>query len=343
MYSIDILIPTYNRDFLLNNVVENILKQSYDNLNVIISDNCSTDNTRKVGSFLSQKYNNVYYYRNIQNLGIYGNYNCALGNYCKSDYVLILSDDDFFIDFDYIKNAMEYIEKENLAWIAAGYYTVNTFTNQMKTFCRKEKFIGNGKEFLKIHKFGLDNFAWFTVIFNRKEALKFKFNEALHNSDYLTIFSIGFDKKVAILNKVVGIYTLNNVQSNYNVDQNRVMNSYKIYEILKYVYQDKYDEAILIENIKDCISAYFKFLMDKDALYNLVDFDDKFWIEYFRNLYNGRHFPFFDEETAKRYNMYITNKDKFKEIRFKQIEQEWNEIKNEFIMNYIRIFHETNT
>ncbi|SFO91858.1 glycosyltransferase family 2 protein [Hydrogenimonas thermophila] len=342
MKSIDILIPTYNRGYLLNSVVENILQQNYNNMKIIISDNCSTDNTQKIGSILSSKYNNVYYFRNTQNLGIYGNYNYALEHYCKSEYVLILSDDDFFIDFNYIKKSMEYIEKENLVWIGAGYNIVNTFTNKIKSFYRDSNFLGTGKEFLKIHKFGLDNFSWFTIIFNRTEALKVKFDTKLRNADYLTIFNIAFNKKIMILNDIVGVYTLNNFQSNHNVNEKHVFDGYKLYIELKNNYKEKYCDEIFIKNVKSYICSCFKFLMDKDAVFNLINFNDEYWIDHFKNLNNGLFYPFFDNETDKRYSIYKTNKTLFKKSRLKEMEKNWNEIRNEYIKEYIKVFDETN-
>jgi len=337
---IDILIPTYNRCFLLENVVENVLKQTYQYINIIIADNNSTDNTEKIGKNLSKIYNNIFYFKNPENLGVYGNYDYSLQNYCKSDYVLILSDDDFFIDYDYIKEAVKYIKKYDLAWIGAGYNIININTNSMKSFKRKEFFLGNGLEFLKEHKFGLDNFSWFSVVFNRKEAVKYKFNiYNLYNADYLPIFSMNFNKKRMILNKIVGVYTINSFQANNKTDIDFIMNGYKLYYFIKKY--TNYDENIFIINVKNYICAAFKNAMDK-AVFNNLKFEDERWFNFFKELENNKFYPFFDEITDDRYSLFKKDKQEFKQKRIKEIRKSMNVVIDDKIKKYIGSFNEKN-
>ena len=46
--NIDILLATYNGEKYIKEQIESILNQTYKNINLIISDDCSTDNTRKI-------------------------------------------------------------------------------------------------------------------------------------------------------------------------------------------------------------------------------------------------------------------------------------------------------
>lgn len=337
---IDVLIPTFNRSFLLENVIENILKQTYPYINIIIADNNSTDNTEEIGKNLVKRYDNVFYFKNPKNLGIYGNYDYSLQNYCKSKYVLILSDDDFFTNYNYIKKAVKYIKEYNLAWIGAGYNVVNINTNKIKSFKKEKIFLGNGEEFLQKHKFGLDNFSWFTVIFNRKESLKYKFSiHNLYNADYLPIFSMTFNKKRMILNEIVGVYTINPFQSNNKVSIDYIMNGYKLYYLIKKY--TNYNEKIFIQNVKDYICAAFKNGMDK-AIFNNLEFRDEYWFNFFKELENKKFYPFFDDITYTRYSLFKKDKQKFKLKRIEDIKKSWNEITEKTIKNHIRYFNEKN-
>lgn len=45
---IDVIIPTYNREKMIERAVRSVLEQSYDNINVIVVDDCSTDHTEQI-------------------------------------------------------------------------------------------------------------------------------------------------------------------------------------------------------------------------------------------------------------------------------------------------------
>ncbi len=67
---LSICIPTYNRAYYLEDALINITSNHAFNSNVeiIISDNASTDNTQEIGEKYSQLYKNISYYRNSENI-----------------------------------------------------------------------------------------------------------------------------------------------------------------------------------------------------------------------------------------------------------------------------------
>jgi glycosyltransferase involved in cell wall biosynthesis len=97
-------IPTYNRaGRTLSATIESALQQTYENIEVIISDNCSIDHTGEVvNSYGSGK---IRYMRQEVNIGSNGNYNALLKS-ARGDYFLLLHDDDL-IDPDFIQTCMD--------------------------------------------------------------------------------------------------------------------------------------------------------------------------------------------------------------------------------------------
>lgn len=68
---LSICIPTYNRADYLKASLESLVEQErYDEIEVVISDNESTDNTCDICNYFSKKYNNISYYRNNKSLGL---------------------------------------------------------------------------------------------------------------------------------------------------------------------------------------------------------------------------------------------------------------------------------
>lgn len=88
-------IPTYNREKYLKEALESVLTQDYPNIEIIVSDNHSTDGTEEyIKTVLEENADkNIHYNRMSQNLGHGPNWNYCW-NHATGEYCLILSDDD---------------------------------------------------------------------------------------------------------------------------------------------------------------------------------------------------------------------------------------------------------
>jgi glycosyltransferase involved in cell wall biosynthesis len=68
-------VPVFNMGSYLEAAVESVLSQSFDDLEVLISDNASTDETESVGRALAARDPRVTYRRNAENVGLSANNN----------------------------------------------------------------------------------------------------------------------------------------------------------------------------------------------------------------------------------------------------------------------------
>lgn len=105
-----IAIPTYNRVITLKQSLELAVKYSQGkNIEVIVSDNASTDGTEVYMKEYVNSNPQVEYYRNASNLGFDGNFlNCF--NRANGKYVLLLSDDDILMK-GAVESILQAIEK----------------------------------------------------------------------------------------------------------------------------------------------------------------------------------------------------------------------------------------
>lgn len=88
---VSVCIPVYNGEKFIKEAVETALNQKYDNLEVIVVDNCSTDSTVEiVKSVNNPKLRLVV---NDSNLGMVGNWNKCIKE-AKGDYINLLCADD---------------------------------------------------------------------------------------------------------------------------------------------------------------------------------------------------------------------------------------------------------
>jgi glycosyltransferase involved in cell wall biosynthesis len=96
-------ISTYNRaDGYLREALESAVRQRYANLEIIVSDNASTDDTEGVVHGFGDP--RIRYHKQPRNLGANGNFNFCLEQ-ARGDYFLLLHDDDL-IDDDFIETCM---------------------------------------------------------------------------------------------------------------------------------------------------------------------------------------------------------------------------------------------
>jgi len=105
---VSIGIPAFNRASKIGRTIESILAQTYRNFELIISDDASTDTTRKVCEEYAKKDKRIRCYRQQKNLGLNGNFSFLL-NQARGEYFIWVGDDDYcypnFISS--LKNALD--------------------------------------------------------------------------------------------------------------------------------------------------------------------------------------------------------------------------------------------
>ena len=102
---VSILIPTYQQEQTLVQAVESALSQIYPDLEVIVSDDRSSDGSiDSLSKFANDP--RLQIYRNEVNLGRVDNYRRALRERARGDWVLNLDGDDYLASPDYVSRAM---------------------------------------------------------------------------------------------------------------------------------------------------------------------------------------------------------------------------------------------
>lgn len=119
--TVSIVMPTYNDSHLISFSLESIVKQTYKNIQIVIIDDGSTDNTEEIISTFVHKLNIVYKKQENQ-----GQLN-ALGNavpLINGDYVCMLHSDDILVNDDSIAHCVETLEKNTSADGLYGDYII---------------------------------------------------------------------------------------------------------------------------------------------------------------------------------------------------------------------------
>jgi glycosyltransferase involved in cell wall biosynthesis len=91
---VSIGIPTYNCSGSVANAVKSVLGQSYKNVEIVISDNCSTDDTQIICTKLSESNSAIRYIRQPANIGLVANFSYVLKN-SSGEFFMWLAADDY--------------------------------------------------------------------------------------------------------------------------------------------------------------------------------------------------------------------------------------------------------
>jgi glycosyltransferase involved in cell wall biosynthesis len=114
-----ILIPTYNRASLLYETIESILRQNFKNYEIIVTDDCSTDNTEEVVKGFRD--NRIYYYKNKVNLG-YGKNLQACYERAKGNIIFLMGHDDILLKDALLKTSNAFNFGDTIGVVTRPYY-----------------------------------------------------------------------------------------------------------------------------------------------------------------------------------------------------------------------------
>lgn len=93
---VSIIVPCYNADKFLGKCIESIISQTYQNKELIIIDDCSTDKSFQISQKYSHEYPWIKVIKNIVNLGVADTFNVGIKQ-SKADYLARMDADDIML------------------------------------------------------------------------------------------------------------------------------------------------------------------------------------------------------------------------------------------------------
>lgn len=136
-----IAIPTYNGSKTIASMLNILLPQVDERVEVLISDNCSTDNTVEIVDGFAQKYPYIKFVQNYENKGADYNFLQCM-KMANGKFTMLLSDDDILVEngLDKILSFLEQYDSVTLAFL----YTISFKDNYID--------VGSCDEFLEASK-----------------------------------------------------------------------------------------------------------------------------------------------------------------------------------------------
>jgi glycosyltransferase involved in cell wall biosynthesis len=119
---VSVLMTSYNRERYIVDAIESVLASTYGNFELIIIDDCSTDNTYEIALKYATKDKRVKVYLNAENLGDYPNRNKAAG-YASGKYLKYVDSDDMIYPHG-LQVFVDCMEKFPSAALGFGYHKI---------------------------------------------------------------------------------------------------------------------------------------------------------------------------------------------------------------------------
>ncbi|MDB8460403.1 glycosyltransferase family 2 protein [Turicibacter sanguinis] len=206
---ISIIIPVYNVEKYIEKCLKSILLQSFSNIEVIIINDGSSDNSEEIIEKIMKNDERVRYFK-YRNEGVSIARNTGL-SFAQGDYVIFIDPDDY-LEVDFLENLYNAIILNNADISLCGYKITYSEDvpglNKDVIYPFKDDIISGKTAAEKLLEFKLDGYVWNKLI--RKELMiknNILFEKNRYVQDYFPIFKCFCNsKKVAIVNKPLYYY-----------------------------------------------------------------------------------------------------------------------------------------
>lgn len=194
---VSIIMPSYNTGQYIEETIQSVLKQTYTNWELIIVDDCSTDNTDEVVKpFLSNE--KIRYIKNEKNSGAAISRNRALRE-SKGKWIAFLDSDDLW-EQQKLEKQIEFMENKNYYFSYTNYCEIDERSKSLGKYVTGPK---------KITKRGMYSYCWpgcLTVMYNAEKVGLIQIKDIKKNNDYAMWLKICKKATCHLLNEELGKY-----------------------------------------------------------------------------------------------------------------------------------------
>ena len=262
---VSICIPTYNSEFYLEETLNSILVQSYQNIEIIIGDNCSSDKTIKIIENYAKKDFRISYYKNEFNIGYSINCNKLISK-SNGDYICIFHSDDIYHNTIIEKQVNFLNKRDEISGVFTYYNRINEFgniidKNKYHIQSKEQVVIVNLDEFIKIVLLKGGSCFCCPTSMIRKEVYSILncYDESLKYIEDQDMWArILLNGTLAILNERLIDYRIHSKQaSSIYFDIERKEEALPLKHIKKFIYKQnlnpKYNNELLMAEAKDFV------------------------------------------------------------------------------------------
>jgi glycosyltransferase involved in cell wall biosynthesis len=200
---VSVIIPCYNHENYVEQCVLSVINQTYKNIQLIVIDDGSKDNSNQVLTALSSQYHFTYEHR--LNHGLTKTLNYAIKKYAAGKYIAVIASDDYW-ELDKIGKQVTFMETHEDYGMCCGMAKIVDGDNNLRGIIGKN---------IKDADLTLDNLLLvnkvpaLTAMYKRDAFLKLNgYDEDLYFEDWNLWLKIAQHYKIGIIREILGYYRL---------------------------------------------------------------------------------------------------------------------------------------
>lgn len=270
---VSIIIPVYNVEDYVGRCLESIINQTYTNIEIIVINDCSTDNSLKVIKMYEEKFDKISIINLEKNTGVSNARNLGIKK-ATGKYIMFCDSDDWY-EKDAVEILLQEAEKNNADFVIGNHYITKKNSKKVVNIskCFKEKNISkqeivaymNLSSSVKLMKRDLfiDNNILYSIDIKRCE-------------EFTVIPVIAYLAKnpIAIDNVIYNYYQRSNSASNTKVTDTSFF-QITFERFIEKIDKEKYKEEIEFRAINHLLYGellvMLKSGMDKKEMINKID------------------------------------------------------------------------
>ncbi len=215
---VSVIMPLYNNEKFLERAIVSVINQTYQNWELIIINDKSTDNSLEIANEYSNQYENINLINLNTNSGVANARNKGIKK-ANGIYLAFLDSDDIWLP-EKLEKQIEFMVKNNYDFTCTYYGKIDDKNNVLPTIVKSRNSL-NYNQILK------NNIGNSTAIYNIKKLGKYEVPIIKKRNDYALWLKV--------IKKSKKVYTLQEILSYHRIHSNSL--SAKKMDLIKYHYR----------------------------------------------------------------------------------------------------------
>lgn len=271
---VSIMIPTFNQARHIVRAIKSAQAQSYADTEILISDDCSTDQTREI--VLEYKAacgdHRIKYFRNENNIGILRNYKKNLYEYATGHWAINLDGDDFFVDTNFISNGVEAAAADPTIVLLFGNYCEyqEKGSQRLDITNRDHPKTMSDEDFFRAYASNQILWNHNSIMYRREDAVRigFYWDDLVPRNDWESFLRLIVGRNVGYLNQVAAAWVQHESNETRRLDIRKYLNNYTLIKGVSEfasrqgmdpTFISKWQDAMIVRSTKSSCVGYIKY------------------------------------------------------------------------------------